>query len=107
MAVTSGAPMLALIRSFPSLRAYEPAEPGVFNPVDFERWARGPQATSGSLCSARFVLEIWCGGDRGPGDAKLRTPFRIGLFSLKEALSVWDQTHRAAFSDFCRSPYWP
>lgn len=90
--------MLALAWSFPSLRNY----PGVndrFDPIDFESWARGAHATSGTVQSARFLLEVWNGysGDKG------KCPWKIGRFSLRSAMGTWDAPHLRAFLAWCGS----
>lgn len=101
--------MLALVRSFPSLRGYpaglSSGHAEYFDAAAFEFWARGAWATSGSINAARFVMEVWNGGERNRG--KLLCDWKIGLFSVREAMCSWDAAHRAAFLEFCGSPFWP
>jgi hypothetical protein len=85
--------MMMLVHSFPSLRGYRGNSDGRFDSVDFYTWALGGHATSGTVVSALFILDVWNGERRG------RWPWRkLGSrFSLRGAFGVWDREHVAAF----------
>jgi len=109
--VTDSERMIALVWSFPSLAGYQPSHSmtagvDVFDPVAFEQWARGPWATGGSIRAARFILEVWNGGERAKAN-KLVCGWKLGPFSFKEAMCTWDSAHRRAFLAFCEKPFWP
>jgi|WetSurMetagenome_2_1015567.scaffolds.fasta_scaffold331099_2 hypothetical protein len=87
--------LLAL--SFPELsrRASHAILP--FDALDLDRWARSGAPGHGGLCAARFVLSVW-----DPG-----TKWNCGRFDIHEALGIWDDEHRKAFSTWAQNPWWP
>jgi hypothetical protein len=86
--------MSALARSFPTLHAAQGVVP--WQPEDLDRWASGPVPGSGALHAARFVLAVW----------NSRIEWECGRFDAVNALSAWDDAHRAAFRSWVAHPWW-
>lgn len=85
---------VSLCWSFPSLQEAPGIEP--WRPEDLDAWAIGPAGTAGSRHAAAFVLAVWA-----------PAPWRVGPFDAVEALKVWDERHRAAFTAWAKDPWWP
>ena len=83
-----------LARTFPSLGKNAPGiDPWI--PHELNRWAVGP-ASSGERHAARFVLAVWDNA----------ADWECGRFDIVEALTVWDEPHRAAFLAWAGDPWW-
>ncbi|HZU97892.1 MAG TPA: hypothetical protein VFF73_14415 [Planctomycetota bacterium] len=84
--------MEQLALSFPTLRQANGTKP--FEPALLEAWACGPEATSGGLYAAQFVLGVYnCFGE-----------WRCGRFDLFRAVSTWDPEHAKAFAKWADDP---
>lgn len=92
------AQMTALAESFPSLRGragVRPWDPDVFTAPR----AFGVLSSAGKH-AARFVVSVW-NSDRRVW------PRRLGVFNVRDAFGTWDDDHRAAFTAWCSSPFFP
>ena len=79
--------MSRIAERFPSLRGLA----GV-RPFDADTLARASVGRShGEQLAARYVLQVWNGGQHWEDEGTLRR------FDLYEARSVWDAPHKAAF----------
>jgi hypothetical protein len=100
--------MPALVRSFPSLRGADGAEPWELE--RFVRWLSGPAPSGGAMRAGRFVLHVWnshddfreYGRELGIEGFECLTPF-----NLSDAMGVWDEEHRKAFAAWVEAPFWP
>lgn len=115
---TSSQRMMALARTFPTLRS-APLEP--WCPEALDDWGCHG-ACHGAVHAARFVLAVWHGrmgfvgkprptpeksGWRGIHRFPVDTHWRIGPFDVVDAMSTWDATHRAAFITWASEPWYP
>lgn len=91
----SGAAMTALALRFPTLQDAAGVTP--WDPARLDAWACGPAPGSGALRAARFVLGVW-----SPG-----TEWDCGRFDALDAMSSWDEKHRAAFVSWVVASWWP
>lgn len=95
--------MLALVRSFPSLKRdaiywKKRVDTFEFDAVRLNKWARtDPAVTSGSLHAALFILQVW-----NPD-----TKWTAGRFNVARAFQVWDYHHHSAFMAWARDPWFP
>lgn len=89
--------MLDLMESFPTLHQARALLEGVWDPSRLDRWACGPEASSGALWAARFVLSVW----------NPKAVWECGRFDVHQAYHVWDDQHVAAFAAWARAPWYP
>lgn len=83
-----------LVSAFPTLQRAGGVRP--WNPREFDGWACGPVPGHGAKQAARFVLAVW----------NNEIDWRCGRFDVVEALSVWDDAHRAVFLAWAVNPWW-
>ena len=102
--ITNRQQMELLCHSFPSLRGAAGTAP--WDQLAFARWAHGGHMTNGSRMAAAFVLAVWNG--QQTSDAWwTKRPYRVPLFDLTYAWSVWDAYHKVAFLQWCHAPFYP
>lgn len=85
--------MEALALSFPSLERAAGVSP--WDAEAFAAWAAGPAPSQGMRCAAQFVLTVW----------NHYVEWECGRFDVMEALSCWDDRHRAAFLGWAANPW--
>lgn len=91
--MTSAMRIVALARSFPTLRTASGLDP--WDPEVLDRWACGPVPGSGAFHAARLILGIW----------NPRAEWNCGKFDALAAVGAWDDEHRAAFAAWAASPW--
>jgi hypothetical protein len=84
----------ALVRSFPSLRAYAEATHLLTAP-GLDEWAHDRGLGSGAMAAVKFVLGVW------DHDGN----WKVGRFDLFSAIRVWDSQHLAAFKAWAANPF--
>jgi hypothetical protein len=98
----------AIVSSFPTLRRADGADP--WHPTVLLRWlCEGGQAHSVTL-AATFVLGAWnTSTDWVELAEELEFPYPKAAerFDALQALTIWDDQHRAAFAAFAQRPYFP
>ncbi len=87
---------IMLVESFPSLVGRPGVELWNANVLDLSA-KRGAWTTGGSIHAVRFVLSVW--------DPNYK--WKVGPFSISQALQVWDGSHHRAFLAWAQKPWWP
>jgi len=93
LASPSPSSVVALAMTFPSLRSAPGLHP--WSARTFREWSFGAlvSAPMEARHAAKFILEVWDG--KYPGSA----------FRAVDAMTEWDDAHRAAFLAWCRAPW--
>lgn len=95
------AAMTALCKKFPTLADADGIDP--WDVHRFMAWLNGPAPGSGASLAGRFVLTVW-NRDTDWTECGLGPP---GRFNVVHAIGVWDDEHRAAFSEWVEAPFFP
>ncbi len=88
--------IIALARSFPSLRTAVPRDPKNWDIDQFMNWL--PRASNGEKHAMLFIANVW-----NPNNAKAKG----WEFDFFEAFGTWDTSHRDAFTAWTKFPVWP
>ena len=111
--------IVAMARNFPALTNRVPTP---WNAMRFR--ANGIAASHGERCAVQFVLAVWNYSadwdqpeiidtwlrETGLTEDKLGwnpREAKLGRFDVIDALGVWDQENRAAFTEWAKDPIWP
>jgi hypothetical protein len=86
-----------LARTFPSLAELEMFQPDAHFDGDEMDAFRSGVLCHGGKCAFQFIASVW-----NPTAKR-----KCGKFDLHDAMSVWDDEHRAAFVAWATDPWWP
>jgi hypothetical protein len=85
-----------LARTFPSIADLQMFAPDAhFDGAVMDKFRGG--LCHGGKCALQFIGSVW-----NPSEKR-----KCGKFDLHEALGVWDEEHRAAFTAWASDPWWP
>jgi len=84
--------MATLARSFPCMAKAPGAK--LWDSNAFDHWAYDAPISRCELVTVRFLLAVW---DRDFN-------WKCSRFDLMDAMSIWDEQHRAAFLAWARDP---
>jgi hypothetical protein len=96
--------MVLLCNSFPCLRGKPGTKP--WNEEAFAHWASAP-ISHGEQLAATFILSVWSGDVLDEGHHWNSGEFHVGRFDAVEAIRTWSDAERDAFTEWCRSPFYP
>ena len=85
-----------LIKRFPSLVRFAPADDERFDPVTFEARVMESAPGSGTVQAMRFILNLW-------DDQKYIVEGKG--FNIFAAVRVWDTAHLRAFQEWAANPW--
>ena len=111
--------IVALAKSFPAVCKRVPTP---WHSMRFR--SSGIAASHGERCAVQFVLAVWNYSadwdhpdvikawleETGLTEHKLGwnpSEAKLGKFDVIDALGVWDEENRAAFSEWAKEPIWP